>query len=87
MSVEQGSTVHDSTEPVPLQGYHQTKFKKYKNEEEDRGAVLETSPLSFIFLVSALVVYTPNLSVYRFFLTVAVSHIAAFLSTERTIPT
>ena len=52
-SVEQGSTVHDSAEPVPLQVYHRTKFKKYKNEEEDRGAaVLETLPLSFIFLVS-----------------------------------
>ena len=52
-SVEQGSTVHDSVEPVPLRVYHQTKLKKYKNEEEDRGAVLETSPFSFIFLVSA----------------------------------
>ena len=52
-SVEQGSTVHDSTEPVPLRVYHQTKLEKNKNEEEDRGAVLETSPFSFIFLVSA----------------------------------
>ena len=58
MSVERGSTVHDSTEPVPL--YHQTKLKKYKNEEEDRGAaVLETLPLSFIFLVSDT--FPPNL--------------------------
>ena len=51
-SVEEGSAVHDSVEPVPLRVYHQTKLKKYKNEEEDRGAVLETLPLSFIFLVS-----------------------------------
>ena len=38
VSVEQGSTVHDSTEPVPLQMYHQTKFKnikmKRKTEEQ-----------------------------------------------------
>ena len=52
-SVEQGSTVHDSVEPVPLRVYHQTKLKKNKNEEEDRGSVLETYPLSFFFLVSA----------------------------------
>ena len=58
-SVEQGSTVHDSTEPVPLRVYHQTKLEKNKNEEEDRGSVLETSPLSFFFLVSAPFPPTP----------------------------
>ena len=58
-SVERGSTVHDSVEPVPLRVYHQTKLKKYKNEEEDRGAVLETSPFSFIFLVTAPFPPTP----------------------------
>ena len=57
--VEQGSTVHDSTEPVPLQVYHRTLLKKYKNQEGDRGSVLETSPLSFIFLVSAPFPPTP----------------------------
>ena len=60
-SVEQGSTVHDSTEPVILQVYHRTMLKKYKNEEEDKGSVLETSPLSFIFLVSAPFPLIPHL--------------------------
>ena len=36
-----------------------TMLKKYKNEEEDRGSVLETSPLSFFFLVSAPFPPTP----------------------------
>ena len=54
MSVEQGSTVHDSAEPVPLQVYHRTKFKKYKNEEEDRSRSSSFRNSSSFFYLSCL---------------------------------